>query len=81
MKNWFIYLDQVVQHEFSDSSSAPFWMSENVRNVGFIIRNVRNHKGEGDHDMPVEDDAAEIRIFQTLANWILNQNKKGIIRD
>ncbi len=60
------YLAEMVEHKLGDSGSPPFRVSEDEGNVGLGVSDVRHHEGEGDDELAVDDDAAEVGVLKTF---------------
>ena len=61
-------LNEMVNHEGGDASTAPLWMREEEGDVSFVALHVRNHKREADDALPVQHDATEVWILKTLGH-------------
>ncbi len=60
------YLDKMIEHEFGNPNSTPFWMSENVSDVGLLVTEVWYEKCKTDHQLFVAGHAAEVGILERL---------------
>jgi hypothetical protein len=45
----------MIQHKFSNACSPPFRVCKYEGNVGFIVGNIRHHKGKSYYNLPEKD--------------------------
>jgi hypothetical protein len=73
----------MIQHKFSNACSPPFRVCKYEGNVGFIVGNIRHHKGKSYYNLPEKDkgnvglNIGNIRHHKGKTYYNLSEKDKG----